>query len=256
MARPRKDGKPAARAVRTGRERRGESGKPWKGSGKQGASSKWVPEHKRPETVMVEKAISTAGELGRWEWLPDAIHTGGFCAARLAEQLGLRATDVDLRKRELDVNGVWETPPSGRRAGQGKVRVGRRKGHPKNRMRRTTPYVGSMHEMYRRRVAIAFGLPEDTDTEVLARRVDRERRAELTANGDWRDAEVPVAEEPWLFPAEDGVPPTGEQFNDAWHVVRDATGWNKTIPYRNLRHHAVLWWKAKLPRTEADDATD
>jgi integrase len=92
---------------------------------------------------------------------------------------------------------------------------------------------------------------------VLAARVDaeRERRAELTANGDWRDAEVPVAEEPWLFPDEDGVPPTGEQFNDAWHVVRDAVGWKKTIPYRNLRHHAVLWWKANLPQTDTDEGT-
>ena len=115
-----------------------------------------------------------------------------------------------------------------------------------------------MHEMYRRRVAIAFGMPEDTDTDVLAARIDeeRERRAELTATGDWRDAEVPVAEEPWLFPGEDGVPPTGEQFNDAWHVVRDAVGWKTTIPYRNLRHHAVLWWKAKLPRTDDEDPVD
>ena len=30
MACPRKDGEPAARAVRTGRERRSESGKPWR----------------------------------------------------------------------------------------------------------------------------------------------------------------------------------------------------------------------------------
>jgi hypothetical protein len=58
------------------------------------------------------------------------------------------------------------------------------------------------------------------------------------------------------LPAEDGVPPTGEQFNDAWHVVRDAVGWKKTIPYRNLRHHAALWWKAKLPKSDTDDATD
>jgi integrase len=99
---------------------------------------------------------------------------------------------------------------------------------------------------------------QDTDIEVLAARVDeeRERRAELTATGDWRDAEVPVTEEPWLFPGEDGVPPTGEQYNDAWHVVRDAVGWTKTIPYRNLRHHAVLWWKAKLPRTDDEDPVD
>jgi hypothetical protein len=67
-----------------------------------------------------------------------------------------------------------------------------------------------MQEMDRRRVAIAFGMLEDTDTDVLAARIDaeRERRAELTATGEWRDAEVPVAEEPWLFPGEDGVPPT------------------------------------------------
>jgi hypothetical protein len=196
------------------------------GVGRQGASPKWVPPHKRPETAMVHKAIGAAAEVGRWEWLPDAIRTGGFCAARLAEQLGLRAVDVDLRGRALDVNGVWKTPPSGKRAGQGKVRVGRRAPHPKNRKRRTTPYLGSMHEMLRRRVALALGMPEGTDTEVLAAMLDeeRERRAELTSTGDWRDAEVPATEEPWLFPAEDGVPPTAEQFNDAWHVVRDAIG--------------------------------
>jgi hypothetical protein len=39
-----------------------------------------------------------------------------------------------------------------------------------------------------------------------------------------------VAEEPWLFPGEDGPPPTGEQLNDAWHVVRDTVGWRKPIP--------------------------
>jgi len=49
-------------------------------------------------------------------------------------------------------------------------------------------------------------------------------------------------------------PPTGEQFNNAWHVVRDAVGSRKTIPCRNLRHHAVLWWKAHLPQTDTDDA--
>jgi hypothetical protein len=53
----------------------------------------------------------------------------------------LRPIDVDLRHRELDINGVWETPPNGKRAGQGKVRVGQRKLHPKNRKRRMTPYA-------------------------------------------------------------------------------------------------------------------
>ncbi len=68
-------------------------------------------------------------------------------------------------------------------------------------------------------------------------------------------APVGVAEEPWLFPSEDGVPPTGEQFDDAWHVVLDAVGWSRTIPYRNLRHHAVLWRKAMLPMTDTDEST-
>jgi hypothetical protein len=61
------------------------------------------------------------------------------------------------------------------------------------------------------------GMAEGTDADVLNARVDaeRRRRAEPTATGDWRDAEVPAADEPWLFPGEDGLPPTGEHFNDA-----------------------------------------
>jgi hypothetical protein len=57
-------------------------------------------------------------------------------------------------------------------------------------MRRATQYVGSMHEMYRRRVAIAFGLPEDTGTEVLARRVDEER---LVPASTWSSLPEPAA---------------------------------------------------------------
>jgi hypothetical protein len=51
-----------------------------------------------------------------------------------------------------------------------------------------------MQEMDRRRVAIAFGMLEDTDSDVLAARIDaeRERCAEMTATGGWRDAEVPA----------------------------------------------------------------
>lgn len=218
-------------------------------AGKQGASSKWVPPHRRPATDMVLKAIGSAGELGRWEWLPDAIGLSAFCASRQGELLGFRAVDVDLDAHDLDVNGAWATPPSGQRAGQGKVRVGHRKPHPKNGLRRTTPYLGSQHDMLRRRAALALGLPASTAVEALARliRDERERRAAMTATGDWRDADVPSQEEAWLFPAEDGLPPSKEQFNDAWHVVRDAVQWTHTIPYRNLRHHAILWWKNNLP---------
>ncbi len=212
---------------------------------RQGASRDYIPPQRRPATSSVEKAIQTAAEVGRWGWLTFIISIAAFCALRLSEQLGLRAVDVDLRDRLLDVNGAWSVSPSGQRAGQGKVRVGRRKHHPKNKLRRTAPYRGSQHDMLRRLCALALGLPEGTETEAVADAIDaeRERRAVLVRSGDWRDGKVPVSDECWLFPSEDGLPPTNEQFNDAWHVVRDACGWSKAIPYKNLRHHAALWWR-------------
>ena len=39
------------------------------------------------------------------------------------------------------------------------------------------------------------------------------------------------------------MPPTKEQFNDAWHQIRDASGWNTHIPYKNLRHLAVARYR-------------
>jgi len=216
-----------------------------RGATRQGASRNYIPPQRRPATSSVEKAIQTAAEVGRWVWLPFIISIAAFCALRLSEQLGLRAVDVDLRNRLLDVNGAWSVPPSGKRAGQGKVRVGQRKPHPKNKMWRTAPYRGSQHDMLRRLCALALGLPEGTETEAVADAIDaeRERRAVIVSTGDWREARVSVADECWLFPGEDGQPPTSEQFNAAWHVVRDACNWPKYIPYKNLRHHAALWWK-------------
>ena len=212
---------------------------------RQGASSNYVSPQRRPATSSVEKAIQAAAEVGRWVWLPFIISIAAFCALRLGEQLGMRAVDVDLRNRLLDVNGAWSVRPSGKRAGRGKVRVGQRKPHPKNKLWRTAPYLGSQHDMLRRLCALALGLPEGTETEAVADAIDAEResRAVLVSTGDWRQVRVAVADECWLFPGTDGQPPTTEQFNDAWHVVRDACNWPKYIPYKNLRHHAALWWK-------------
>ena len=220
-----------------------------KATTRQGASSKWVPPHKRPSTEMVHKAIVVAEQVGRWDWMPLAIRVCAFSAPRQGEMLALRAVDVDFAKDELDVNGAWTTPSSGKRAGRGKTRTGHRKPHTKNGKRRTTPYLGSQREPLRQRVAAVLGMPDSTPVENLIVLIDaeRQRRAALTATGDWRDAEVPPADEMWLFPVEGGVPPTKEQFNAAWHVVRDAVGWNRAIPFKNLRHHAVLWWKANVP---------
>ena len=216
-----------------------------RGATRQGAGRNYLPPQKRPATSSVQEAIQTSAQVGRWVWLPFIISIGAFCALRLGEQLGLRAVDVDLRGRLLDVNGAWSMTPSGHRAGQGKVRVGRRKPNPKNKLWRTAPYRGSQHDVLRRLCALALGLPEGTQTEAVADAIDaeRERRAAVVRSGDWRDGKVPMADECWLFPGEDGLPPTNEQFNEAWHVVRDACSWPKYIPYKNLRHHAALWWR-------------
>jgi hypothetical protein len=41
------------------------------------------------------------------------------------------------------------------------------------------------------------------------------------------------------------VPAHREQFNDAWHVIRDGCAWPRAIPYKNLRHHSALWWRTQ-----------
>lgn len=223
----------------------------------QGASRKYIPRHKRPSTERVHAAIAAAREvdgagrcaLARWDWMPLLLSIAAFSAPRLGEQLGLRAIDVHLDLRTLDINGAWQTDNT--RAEGDTWRQGHRV-PTKNTMRRTTPYIGSIHEELLAAVTEAMGLPAGTPQELVEAAVnaERERRAGLTRTGDWRDYNEPVpADEPWLFKADDrkgrkmtGCPPTNEMWNDAWHVLRDAIEWPPYIPYKNLRHHAACWW--------------
>jgi hypothetical protein len=73
----------------------------------QGAHRTYVRPAKRPSIDRVLSAISSAKELDVWDWMPDIISYAAFSAPRLSEQLGLRAIDVDLRVRNLEINGVW-----------------------------------------------------------------------------------------------------------------------------------------------------
>jgi integrase len=182
-----------------------------RGATVQGAGRNYCPSQRRPETESVEAAIAVAEHMGRWSWMGSIISVAGYCALRLGEQLALRAVDVDLVDRLLEVNGTWAVPPSGRRAGQRGVRVGHRKPHPKNRRRRTAPYRGSQHDMLVRLCALALGLTEAATTGDVADAIDveRARRAAMARSGDWREVSVPAADEPWLFPGEGGCPPTG-----------------------------------------------
>ena len=211
----------------------------------QGAHRTYVAPRKRPATGRVIGAIESARDLPVWEWMPDIVSYAAFCAPRLSEQLALRAIDVDLETRKFEINGVWRVDHKADVDGDRRDRY--RVPIPKNGKRRVAPYLGSQHLGLVRRCAIALGLPEDTseDEVIAAITAERERRAQLDSDGDWASYAEDPRNEPWLFVDASGVPPTREAFNDAWHVIRDATDWPKHIPYKNLRHHAALWWKSR-----------
>ncbi len=163
----------------------------------QGASKNWGPRHGRPSTERVRQAIAAAaapdpdadanaGKFGRWEWMAIVITIAAFCALRLGEQLGLRAVDVHLDTRSLDVNGAWQTD---NKKGKGDPwRQGRRV-PTKTDMMRVTPYTASLHAPLLAAVTAALGLPEGTDEEEVCKvqEVEPERRAALVTTGDWRE---------------------------------------------------------------------
>ncbi len=101
--------------------------------------------------------------------------------------LALRPWDVDFKKKGLQINGRWQVSASGARAGQKKVRVGKRVPLTKNGTRRFTPTLGSKREVLRRRVAISLGLDETTKVKTLRALIDAERERRAQATGDWRD---------------------------------------------------------------------
>jgi integrase len=213
-----------------------------RGANVQGAHRNYIEVHFRPSTNQVRRAIGAAHEVGRWEWMPHVISLAAFCGLRLGEQLALRAIDVDLARRHIDVNGVWKASPAPRR---GAPRVRFRHPHVKNRLRRIAPYAGSQHEHLVELCRRALALPPTSSVAEVVAVIGEEqrRRAAADRSGDWRLVNGGPSQEPWLFPDESEIPPTCERFNTAWHEVRDAADWDPRIPYKNLRHHAALWWR-------------
>ena len=210
-----------------------------------GQDRRYVPVHLRPSEEAVKAAIRAAGNVRTFVWMPRIIQVASFEAARLGEQLGLRAIDVDFDFRNLDINGSWAVA---RKAEDQAAPRRRYRKETKNRTRRSTPFAESRRADLLVDCRRALGLPEDTSEAdvVAAIQSERARRALLTRSGDWRDYEEDPAKEPWLFPDESGVPPTKERFNAEWRKVRDAAGWAVRIPYKNLRHHAIQRWHRLL----------
>jgi len=216
-----------------------------RGGTTQGADRNYVQPRYRPATERVEKAIVASRELPVLAWMHLVIAIAAFCALRLSEQLALRAVDIDLRNRQIDINGVWKIEPKAEIRGDRRQRW--RSPQTKNKLNRTAPYPGRLHSHLIDACRAALGLPEhSTEADVTAAiERERDRRSALAEDGDWRRVEVPGKRECWLFVDKSGVPPTKERFNDMWIVVRDAIEWPRHIKYRNMRHHAALWWRSK-----------
>jgi hypothetical protein len=69
----------------------------------EGAHCTWVAPNRRPITAHVESLIGVAQTEARWDWMPTQLGIGAYCGLRLAEQMALRAFDIDLVKRKLNV---------------------------------------------------------------------------------------------------------------------------------------------------------
>ena len=216
-----------------------------RGGTTQGAARDFVQPRYRPATDRVEGAIVAATELRVLAWMPVIIAIAAFCALRLSEQLALRAIDVDLRNRRLDVNGVWKV--EAKAAVRGDRRRRWRSPQTKNGMDRTVPYPGRLHPQLVESCRMALGMHANASEEEVANAIEaeRERRAAMRKDGDWRRVQLPLADESWLFVDQTGVPPTKERFNDMWRLIRDSIRWPSHIKYKNLRHHAALWWRQK-----------
>jgi hypothetical protein len=224
-----------------------------------GAHRDYVPPSQRPTQRMVAAAVVAARVVGkRVESLTLSLQVAVACLVglRLGEQLGLRAVDVDLRARKLDVNGAWVWPR--RRKGQTEKPTPFR-APVKTRMRRTAPYPGSLHAELVVAAAAALGLPDGAPEADVVAAIDaeRSRRARLHPKGDWRNVKVhdDDRDECWLFAdPSTSLPWTKERFNALWHEMVAETAeweaqddcayreWPRSIVYRNARHHCATWW--------------
>lgn len=206
------------------------------------AHANFIPPKLRPTLPMVRMALEAAERIGpkayacQSDWFPLLLAIAAFTGQRQAEQLALRADDVDLTTRSIDINGRWYYDRQTKRH--------ERRALTKTQEIRVVEYPASIHEALAARVKAA-----------RAEAAER-RRAALAAGVTGRALDL--VSEAWLFPHPvHGVPPTKEQINDLWHLVRDDLGpdaWPTEVLYRNFRHHAATWFMETLELTVEEAA--
>ncbi|MBT9254423.1 hypothetical protein KMZ32_01785 [Phycicoccus sp. MAQZ13P-2] len=226
-----------------------------------GQHASYVPEELRPERRHVDAIAAVATDLcvngtGRNEAVLRIANYGtllrvaGYGGLRLAEQLGLRAVDIFPDQGWLEVNGSWVDPRAPEVEHRGPV---------KNWKLHRVPLPGSLMLELLPVIARSLGLQENASQQqvVNAQLRERARRTKLGASSGktpWWAVEVDPAEEQWLFvDGSTGLPPSQEFLNTVWHKTRRElerrdpdNAWPDVIVVRNMRHHAVSFWRAEL----------
>jgi hypothetical protein len=228
-------------------------------------ASAYIDTSMRPETRMVDAMACAADhlvaaghqEFGRFPFLGARYRVAGYGGLRLGEQLGLRAIDVYLDEGNVSVNGSWTQP---RAADSPAFR-----GPVKNKLVHRAPIPASLMDELVEPCRRALGLPGGSSRQQVVNSIvaERRQRALLAPTPDrWWEVQIAPEEECWLWvDTISGLPPRSELHNHYWHKVRrwvdhnDADdAWPKFIPYRNMRHHAAMWWHDELELDWADVA--
>lgn len=231
----------------------------------QGAGRGYVPPDLRPARHHVDAMANAADHLAvhgpeearRLPLLGPQIRVAGYGGLRLGEQLGLRAIDLFPDRGVVSVSGSWTQP---------RVIDGSSfRGPVKNGLVHEAPLPRSVFDRLLPRCGDLLGLPPSATAPDLHRALSNERlrRGQLAGSLErWWEADVPAADELWLFiDTATGLPARSELFNDRWHRVRrwlarhdPDSAWPERIVYRNLRHHAASFWHDELGRDWADVA--
>ena len=210
----------------------------------QGVNPTFVPVSLRPTPSHVDSVLAAAAVESRWHWLTVFLRLGIFCGPRLAELMALRAVDIDFTRHKLLIrNSVrWPRPKSGVAWGLKRT---------KTKMQRETPYPASLDCLLLPICKTKLGLGSDVTLEdvIAAQEMLYDRYLRVLDDATMRTGTPrPISPHECLLFTDPitQYPPTKEQFNDEWRRLRSQSTWPVSIPWRNARHHTVMWWRTVL----------
>ena len=209
-----------------------------------GAHRDYVAPTARPTTDHLRSLIAEAEIDGKWAWLPTQMGVGGCCGPRLAEQMGLRDVDIDFVDHSLRIwNTVrWPRPSEDVPFGLDLT---------KTKMRRPVPYPEFLHEPLLASCRASLGLdPAATVAEVTEAQQtlykDHLEELDLEVVNTRRARPISPFDHLLFIDDATGLPPTKEAYGEEFRRLRARSTWPSTIPWRNARHHAAMWWRATM----------